>query len=305
MSGLDQKLEQQWVELFMRYLQIEKGCSPHTLSNYARDIDAFYLFMKKEAIPSLKDVTYAVLRTYLTELHEKKYAKKTISRKLSAMRSFCRFLKREGNLQDNVFAHASLPKADSKLPQFLYEEEMQKLFEGIKGESPIDLRDRAILELIYATGMRVSECCLLEINHLDFSLGTVLVYGKGKKERYVPVGSYAVQAILRYLELGRPSLKGKSVTETNLLFLNYRGNGLSERSYRTILTKRMEEASLYHRISPHKLRHSFATHLLNNGADLRVVQDLLGHEHLSTTQVYTHVSKDRLRDVYMNHHPRA
>ncbi|MEY8751262.1 tyrosine recombinase XerC [Alkalicoccobacillus gibsonii] len=305
---MDQKLEQQWVELFMRYLQIEKGCSPHTLSNYARDIDAFYLFMKKEAIPSLKDVTYAVLRTYLTELHEKEYAKKTISRKLSAMRSFCRFLKREDILQDNVFAHASLPKADSKLPQFLYEEEMQKLFEGIKGESPIDLRDRAILELIYATGMRVSECCLLELNHLDFSLGTVLVYGKGKKERYVPVGSYAVQAILRYLEQGRPSLKGKSVTETNktnLLFLNYRGNGLSERSYRTILTKRMEEASLYHRISPHKLRHSFATHLLNNGADLRVVQDLLGHEHLSTTQVYTHVSKDRLRDVYMNHHPRA
>lgn len=134
------------------------------------------------------------------------------------MRSFCRFLKREGILQDNVFAHASLPKADSKLPQFLYEEEMQKLFEGIKGESPIDLRDRAILELIYATGMRVSECCLLEINHLDFSLGTVLVYGKGKKERYVPVGSYAIQAILRYLEQGRPSLKGKSVTETNLLF---------------------------------------------------------------------------------------
>nr|WP_285803879.1 tyrosine recombinase XerC [Alkalicoccobacillus plakortidis] len=293
------------MERFMRYLQIEKGSSPHTLSNYTRDIEAFYTFMARVGLDSLANVTYADLRAYLSELYEQSYARKTVSRKISSMRSFCHFLKREGLIEENVFAHASLPKAEGRLPQFLYEEEMQKLFEGISGNSALDLRDRAILELLYATGIRVSECCLLEIDHLDFSIGTVLVYGKGKKERYVPVGSYALKALQAYLTDGRPTLQSKNPVPTQQLFLNYRGSGLSERSYRTILTKRMEEAALFHRISPHKLRHSFATHLLNNGADLRVVQDLLGHEHLSTTQVYTHVTKDRLRDVYMNHHPRA
>ena len=157
-SQLDQIVEKQWLERFMRYLQIEKGCSPHTLSNYTRDIHAFYTFMKREGLESISNVTYADLRVYLSELFEQSYARKTVSRRISSMRSFCHFLKREELIKENVFAHASLPKAEGRLPQFLYEEEMQKLFDGINGDTPLDLRDRALLELLYATGMRVSEC---------------------------------------------------------------------------------------------------------------------------------------------------
>ncbi|TSB46401.1 tyrosine recombinase XerC [Alkalicoccobacillus porphyridii] len=302
---MNQQLEQQWLEQFKRYLQIEKGCSPHTLLNYTRDILAFYTFMRREGLDSLSDVTYADLRVYLSELFAQEYARKTVSRRLSSMRSFAHFLKREQLLEENVFAQASLPKAESRLPQFLYEEEVDQLFAGIKGDEPLDLRDRAILELLYATGIRVSECATLQLTDLDVSIGTLLVYGKGKKERYVPIGSCAIQALNAYISSGRPHLAAKSTIPTKELFLNYRGTVLSERSYRTILKKRMNQAALYHEMSPHKLRHSFATHLLNNGADLRVVQELLGHVNLSTTQVYTHVSKDRLRDVYLDHHPRA
>ncbi len=188
---------------------------------------------------------------------------------------------------------------------FLYEEEMNQLFSSLTGEKALDKRDRSIIELLYATGIRVSECSQLHVGDLDFSIGTVFVTGKGRKERYVPVGSFACDALQDYLDSARVELLRKGDNETKRLFLNYRGGPLSERSIRTVLLKRVEQAAISTRVRPHDIRHSFATHLLNNGADLRVVQDLLGHENLSTTQIYTHVTKERLRDVYMNHHPRA
>ncbi|WP_100404489.1 tyrosine recombinase XerC [Bacillus solitudinis] len=298
--------EQKWVDLFKRYLQVEKNSSTHTIENYMRDLNHFQFYLnEKLGINSVRSVTYKTVRQYLQFLYVQRYARKTVSRKISAIRSYFRFLMREQFLVENVFNLAHLPKSEGKLPNFLYEDEISILFESMTGTKPLDLRDKAIIEMLYAAGLRVSECSQLKIKDIDFSIGTVFVIGKGRKERYVPIGSFATDALSNYLENGRLKLLQKGIEDKHDLFLNYKGGALSERSIRTILSKRVEQAALLQHVRPHDIRHSFATHLLNNGADLRVVQELLGHSHLSTTQIYTHVTKDRLRDVYMNHHPRA
>ncbi|MDV2685419.1 tyrosine recombinase XerC [Alkalihalophilus sp. As8PL] len=302
---MNQSKDEQWIKEFIRFLQVEKNYSVHTVKSYQRDIDDFCHFMKKHECFSLTEVTYLFVRSYLTYLHELAYARNSVSRKISSMRSLFHYLMREEILTTNVFAETYLPKKAGRLPTFLYEEEMLQLFDAFQGEKPLDKRDRALLELLYATGMRVSECSHLEVEDIDFHIGTVFVTGKGRKERYIPIGSFAVDALKEYIDDARVNILKKGNGETKRLFLNYRGGPLSERSIRTILSKRVKEASLHQHVRPHDLRHSFATHLLNNGADLRVVQELLGHENLSTTQIYTHVTKERLRDVYKNHHPRA
>ncbi|WP_285873901.1 tyrosine recombinase XerC [Halalkalibacter oceani] len=295
--------KQSWLEQFIVYLQMEKNSSLHTIRSYKRDIDDFYQFMKAKGVQEFPDVTRADVRAYLTMLYEKNYARKTVSRKISALRSLYNFHMREKRVSENVFSTVFLPKHEGRLPTFLYEEEIQELFYSLQGHKPLDQRDRALLELLYATGMRVSECAGLAVHDLDLSIGTVLVHGKGRKERYLPVGSFALEAIERYINDGRRQLEKK--TSPDALFLNYKGGQLTDRSIRTIVKKRMEQAAQHKHLRPHDIRHSFATHLLNNGADLRVVQELLGHEHLSTTQMYTHVTKERLRHVYQAHHPRA
>lgn len=293
------------VERFIRYLQIEKNCSDHTVVDYRRDIEQFTLFLKQQAIECFAAVSYADVRLYLSELYDKSYARRTVSRKLSCLRSFYRFMEREGLVENNPFAAASSPKADARLPHFIYEEELRQLFTVADAATPLGQRNRAILELLYATGIRVSECCRLTPDDIDPSIGVVFVHGKGRKERYVPVGSFALEALEVYIRDGRQQLLEKKEGETTALFLNYRGGRLSERSIRTILNDLMKKTALRIRISPHVLRHTFATHLLNEGADLRAVQELLGHSHLSSTQIYTHVTKERLRHVYTAHHPRA
>ncbi len=293
-------------QLFFQYLQIEKNSSEHTLINYELDINDFYVFMKQHNITQFSAVSYAFVRDYLTELHRRKLSRATVARKISSMRSLYRLLEREKLVEENPFRIAKLPKSESRLPNFLYEEEMNQLFSSFSTTKPLDIRDKAIIEILYATGIRVSECCRLKIKDIDFSIGTIFVFGKGKKERYVPVGSFALDAIENYLEHSRPELlKKKTGSGNDHLFLNFRGGPLTDRSVRNILNARIQAAALTIHISPHMLRHTFATHLLNNGADLRIVQELLGHEKLSSTQIYTHVTKDRLRDVYMKHHPRA
>lgn len=201
--------------------------------------------------------------------------------------------------------HISLPKSEKKLPSFLYQEELEKLFHVSDMTTPLGQRNQALLELLYATGIRVGECVKIRVSDIDFDIGTVFVTGKGNKERYVPFGSFAATALKTYIEDGRNSLLEKTESQTNCLFLNVRGQPLTDRGIRFILNKMVEKTSLTVNIYPHKLRHTFATHMLNAGADLRTVQELLGHEHLSTTQIYTHVTKDYLRHVYMNSHPRA
>nr|WP_312889136.1 tyrosine recombinase XerC [Desertibacillus haloalkaliphilus] len=294
------------LDSFVRYLQVEKNCSPHTIMNYKKDIDHFLTFMKQHLIFDYAAVSYVFVRKYLTLLHEKQYARKTVARKVSSLRSFFRFLVREGRIVDNPFVMTAIPKGASRLPTFLYEQELEELFTSFAGTSPLNQRDRAILEVLYATGIRVSECEQLNISDIDFSIGTLLVTGKGRKERFIPIGSFALDSLHTYLLDGRKELLKKSQeTEERGVFLNYRGGRLTARSIREMLKKRINKTSLTVNISPHVIRHTFATHLLNAGADLRAVQELLGHEHLSSTQIYTHVTKERLKEVYRNHHPRA
>jgi integrase/recombinase XerC len=297
--------ERQLVSDFLNYLMIEKNSSPYTIEHYEQDILDFATFMKQQAIGGFAAVSYVLVRHYLVTLHEKKYARNYVSRKISSLRSFYRFLNREKKVEQNPFAMASLPKKAKMLPQFLYEKELEKLFSASDISTPIGQRNQALLELLYGTGMRVSECCNLNLKDIDLFLEAALVKGKGRKERYVPLGSFAIESLERYINEGRKTLIENSGNKTDSLFLNYRGEPLSTRSVRNILNKLIEDSSLTIHISPHVLRHTFATHMLNEGADLRAVQELLGHAQLSSTQVYTHVTKDHLKKIYNNTHPRA
>lgn len=293
------------LQLFVEYLQIERNYSKYTIAGYQSDIEHFMQFMKRENISTFMDVTYVDVRLYLTTLHEEKLARKSVARKISSLRSLYRFFMREGYREDNPFALASLPKKEWSIPKFLYAEELEKLFDVPDISKPLGQRDQALLELMYATGIRVSECVNLQLTDIDFSVGTILVTGKGKKQRYVPFGSYAHDALLTYIENGRKKLEQKIEERSQMVFLNAKGTALTARGVRYILNELIKKASITMHISPHMIRHTFATHMLNEGADLRTVQELLGHENLSTTQIYTHVSKERLRSVYMMHHPRA
>ncbi len=293
------------LQLFKEYLQIEKNYSEYTIVHYEQSIEHFFLFMKRETISNLTDVTYSDVRLYLTELYKKQYARRTVAKKISTLRSFFNFLLREKHISQNPFILVSLPKREQRLPHFLYEEELEKLFKVSDVSTSLGKRDQAILELLYATGIRVSECCKLTLQDLDFSTGIVFVHGKGNKQRYVPFGSYAEQALTNYITIGRKELLEKASVHTNHLFLNFRGGPLTTRGVRLILNNMIKKTSSTIHISPHVLRHTFATHLLNEGADMRSVQELLGHESLSSTQVYTHVTKDHLRNIYKSSHPRA
>lgn len=290
---------------FIEYLQIEKNASQHTIRYYVNDIEEFFVFLKKEAIHFLRQVDFRVVRTYLTELYDKELKRNSVARKISSLRSFYKYLEREDERIVNPFIQISLPKTDRPIPNFFYEEELEKLFNICDLTDPLGQRNQAIIEVLYATGMRVSECQGLFLEDIDFSIGSILVRGKGRKERYVLFGQFAAIALNRYIDNGRQELLKKSNRSTEGVFLNSRGKALTVRGIRHILNKLVEEAALTIHIHPHKLRHTFATHMLNEGADLRTVQELLGHENLSSTQIYTHVTKDRLRDVYMNNHPRA
>lgn len=296
---------QTWLNKFIQYLQVEKQASEHTIRNYKHDILVFDRFLSNEEEVTFLTVEYIHIRIYLTNLYKQEYSRRSIARIISSLRSFYHFLLREEVIDNNPFTLASVPKAGKSLPSFFYEKELDILFQSVDRTTPLGKRNLAILELLYATGIRVSECVQLNMTDFDNEIGTLLVKGKGKKERYVPVGSYAMDALDVYIQEGRGKLLKDEKKDEEALFLNYRGGRLSDRSIRRILTKLAEEAALTAKISPHVLRHTFATHMLNEGADLRTVQELLGHSQLSTTQIYTHVTKDRLREVYRSAHPRA
>lgn len=293
------------VERFIQHLKVEKNYSEHTVINYKMDIEEFCSFLNKEGIVSFSDVNFSVARLFLTELYEQGLARNTVARMISSLRSFYRFLSLERNISHNPFQLVDLPKKDYRLPNFLYEEEVAALFNAIDVSTPLGQRNQAILELLYATGIRVSECVSLNVADIDFFLEHIFIVGKGKKERYVPIGTFAIDALKLYIQDGRKQLLEHNPNQTDALFLNYRGNRLSARSVRTILNQIVEKASLHKNISPHVLRHTFATHMLNAGADLRSVQELLGHSQLSSTQIYTHVTRDTLFNVYNRCHPRA
>ncbi|MBQ0139280.1 MAG: tyrosine recombinase XerC [Kurthia sp.] len=295
--------QQQALQQFITYIQLEKNYSMLTTSAYEQDLHEFFNFLMQENVEKLEDVEYLHARLYVTELYNDQKARATISRKISSIRSFFRFLHREYDFDDASFQVLYHPKKESRLPRFFYEEELSVLFEANEGETPKEVREQAILELLYATGIRVSELTSIEIKDVDLSLSILRVMGKGRKERYVPFGQFAHEALQLYMEEMRPILMKKK--QHDKLFVNMRGEPLTARGVRYILNEMVKKTQLTTAIYPHMIRHTFATHLLNNGADLRTVQELLGHASLSSTQVYTHVTKEHLRKTYMNAHPRA
>ncbi|WP_077300225.1 tyrosine recombinase XerC [Virgibacillus pantothenticus] len=290
---------------FKEYLQIEKNASPYTVKYYLNDLEGFFSFLNAEGIANLYEVDGRIVRVFLNALYDQQLSRRSVSRKISTLRTFYKYLEREDVVTTNPFSAIRLPKTESTIPGFLYTKELEKLFEVNDLTHPLGQRDQALLELLYATGMRVSECQQLVLENIDFIIGTVFVMGKGRKERYIPYGKFAEIALETYIQDGRKTLLAKSNQPTNVLFLNNRGFPLTERGIRDVLNRMVKKAALTVHVHPHKLRHTFATHLLNEGADLRTVQELLGHENLSTTQIYTHVTKDHLRRVYMKSHPRA
>lgn len=282
------------IEKFLRYLDIEKNASAHTLVNYRLDLEEFRDFLKDIGI---ERVDYLFVRKYLAHLKEKELSVRSVSRKLSALRSFFRFLIKEGYLKFNPTDAILSPKQEKPLPKFLTEEDAARLVEAPDTATLKGLRDRAILETLYSTGMRISELVSLKEDDVDFISGTVKVLGKGKKERMLPAGDRALRAIRNYLE--------KRNVAARVIFLNKNKTSLGARGIRKMLDGYILKISLKEHISPHTLRHSFATHLLDRGADLRSVQELLGHANLSTTQIYTHLTTERLKSVYDKAHPRA
>lgn len=293
---------------FFFYLKVEKNVSEHTIIAYKQDLKQFSEFIEQQQgqkiseLLGLSAVRHLDIRRFLALLQSEEYSRASIARKLAAIRSFFRYMCREGYLQDNPAASVATPKLQKKLPQFLYLEEAKMLVEAPDCTNLLGRRDRAILELLYASGLRVGELTNLNLDDLDFSIGYIKVLGKGAKERIVPVGRQALGALEIYLEHVRPILvAGKE----NAFFLNKNGTRLSSRSVRRIVNKYIKQVSIERAITPHSIRHSFATHLLNAGADLRTVQELLGHVSISTTQIYTHVTKEKMKSVYDQTHPRA
>ncbi|MBE1553473.1 tyrosine recombinase XerC [Sporosarcina limicola] len=288
---------------YISYVRLEKNYSSNTVAEYEKDVDAFLVFLEVEGITDLNEVTYPEARLYVTGLYDRGFSRASISRKISSVRSFFKYAHSRHAINDMAFRSLHHPKKKERLPAFFYEEELGLLFSACEGEDKKSLRDFALLELLYATGMRVSELTAIRIQDIDDHLGILLVMGKGRKERYIPFGSFAQTALDNYREKSRPLLMKQK--EHDWLFVNLRGDVLTDRGVRHILNRMMERASLHSKIYPHMIRHSFATHLLAGGADMRSVQELLGHSHLSSTQIYTHITKEHLRKTYMNTHPRA
>ncbi|MFB5191420.1 tyrosine recombinase [Alicyclobacillus fastidiosus] len=273
--------------------------SPQTLTAYEKDLTLLLNYLKAEGIDHPEAISVRGLRGFLAGEMTRGVSKSSVARRLSCYRSFFDFLEQQELVTANVARSLALPKKDKTMPQYFYQEEVENLLNHIEGKSFADVRDRALLEFIYGTGVRVSECVALDVDSVMVQEQLALVFGKGAKERYVILGSKAQAALVHYLEQRQKVAKGQA------LFVNQRGGRLTDRSVRRILDKRIAEVPGLRRLSPHGLRHTFATHLLDGGADLRSVQELLGHASLSSTQIYTHTSRERLTRVYQDSHPRS
>lgn len=286
---------------FISYLTNNKRYSPYTITSYKKDTYDYLEFLKKNNI-DIKNSNYKIVEEYSKYLYKKKLSKRSIARKYSSIRTFYNYLEKKNILENNVFNLLENPKKEEKLPRFINEYELDKMFE-IPDNSPKGQRDRLILELLYGTGVRVSELVNIKINDIDFNNNSIKVRGKGNKDRYVFYGKYCKEAINNYIKNGRISLLNGQTCD--YLLLNRFGKNISVVSIRKILNEIINKCSLDIKISPHVLRHTFATHLLNEGADIMHVKELLGHSSLSTTSIYTHVTNEKIKEVYYKTHPRA
>jgi tyrosine recombinase XerC len=287
---------------FLDYLKHEKNASPHTIASYERDLRQLAVYLKERNV-SLRNTDNVVLRGFLATRYDKRDKKSTVARKLAAIRSFFQFCIRKRWLEDNPAKVVATPKQEKPVPSFLSEEDMAEFLDLPRTDKPLDLRDKCLLELLYATGLRVGELVGINLEDINFEERLIRVRGKGKKERLVPFGKIAEESLTLYIQARSQIHKGE--IDDSALFLNYRGARITSRSVERVVDKYIHVSAMRRKISPHSLRHSFATHLLGRGADLRVIQELLGHESLATTQKYTHLDLKQLIDVYKKSHPRS
>lgn len=288
---------------YLNYLSVERGLSENTLESYRRDLLQYFSYLKEKKSLTIKEANQATVIGYLLQMQARGKATATLSRSLAAIKSYYHFLFRENEISRDPTINLDAPKQEKRLPRVLSVEDIGRLLEQPELKQPAGIRDRAMLEVLYATGLRVSELVSLKINDLNLETAYLKCYGKGAKERIVPVGSMATKYLRLYLEHARKFLASSTVEDT--LFLNHHGKGLTRQGFWKIIKKYAEGLSVHMEITPHTLRHSFATHLLENGADLRSVQEMLGHADISTTQIYTHLTKSKIKEVYDQTHPRA
>lgn len=295
----------QMVISYTNYLQNERSYSAYTVQSYLSDIQEFRDFLSTNDLGPVAKIKPNTTRYFLSHLNSKGYRPRSVARKMSSLRNFYKFLMKEGIVDSNAFSETSAPKLDKILPKQIYFQELEQLFDSIDTRTAVGKRNYALLELLYGTGIRVSEFCSLKVSDLDFHNSSLIVMGKGSKERYLPMHDNVKSTLIDYLQNGRNELLKRAKDQpTEILFVNFHGGPLTPRGVRVILNDLTLRAADNLKISPHMLRHSFATHLLDNGADLRSVQELLGHVNLSTTQIYTHVSKEKLREEYQKYFPR-
>jgi integrase/recombinase XerD len=299
---------QDQINQFLDYLEAEKGYSNNTLAAYQNDLNQFLVFLQNvpsdQRPRSWEDVTRDHIVSYILEMKEREYASSTVARKVAAVKSFFKFLESTGQISNNPAKDMETPRAEKHLPATISAEDVDRLLAAPAGDAPASQRDRAMLELLYATGLRVSELVALNVSDVNLDEGTVRCMGKGKKERVLPVYDRAREALAAYVNHGRLKLLGEHNDE-DALFLNRRGTRLTRQGLWLIIKRYVEEVGIEENVTPHTLRHSFATHMLRGGADLRAVQQMLGHANISTTQIYTQVTPDRMREVYDETHPRA
>ncbi|MFO8069791.1 MAG: site-specific tyrosine recombinase XerD [Alkalibacterium sp.] len=290
---------------YIVFLKIEKGLANNTISSYQRDIGQYIDYLNKHKIKSWKEIDRYLLLDYFSEQKALKKADNTIIRMFSSVRKFHQYLKQEGYAEEDPMLYVKTPKKADSLPKIVSMQQIDQLLQTPDTTKPLGIRDRAILEVMYATGLRITELIELTTNDVHLSMKLIQIVGKGNKERLIPIGDMGCKWLDYYMTTTRPKLLEKASQETSVIFLNSRGRPLSRQGVWKKIKQLAQKAGLKKSITPHTLRHSFATHLLENGADLRVVQELLGHANVSTTQIYTHITKHRLKDVYSTYHPRA
>ncbi|QTJ38951.1 site-specific tyrosine recombinase XerD [Dolosigranulum pigrum] len=290
---------------YIIYLKIERGLSANTVTSYKRDIEKYLTFLTEKKITQLDEVSRFEILDFLQTLRQSGAADNSIIRMVSSLRKFHQYLKRESIVSDDPMQLIDTPKKASTLPKAISPQAVEQLLEAPDTTTPLGVRDRTILELMYATGLRISELVNLKLSDMHLTMGFIQTMGKGEKERIIPLGEIASQWLDHYLDGARVYLQDQSVETSEYVFLNSRGKGLSRQGVWKKVKQLALEAGIDQNVTPHTLRHSFATHLLENGADLRMVQELLGHADISTTQIYTHITKTRLKQVYSDYHPRA
>jgi len=291
-------------EDFLKYMHFQKGASQATLKSYGRTLEDFSQYMTKESMDDVRDVDDRFVRGYIVQLTRDGLSHRSINQRLSALRSFYRYLVREGVVESNPLTLIKSLKTGSKTPDFLYLEDMMGLLDSIRTDTPLGVRNKAMVEMMYASGLRVSEVCALTLDRIDWSRQLLFITGKGNKDRYVPFHDYAAKWLRRYIDEARPELMVVTHQAHEVVFVNKNGGPLTSRGVEHIINGVMQEYDPMRKIHPHTIRHSFATHLLDAGMDIRVVQELLGHSDLSTTQVYTHVTMEHLAKVYEDACPR-